>query len=552
MTLRQKAAQMVWPNLFGDYAATDGPAWRKVVHAVADDGVGGLLMSVGSPDEIALKLNALQRQAAVPLLVSSDLEFGAGMRARGGYFVPNAIDLGGATVFPPEMALGATGDTMAAYEEGRITAIEGRALGIHIDFAPVLDVNNNPANPVINTRSYGEDPHLVAAFGRSFIRGIQEHGMIATGKHFPGHGDTDVNSHLGLPVVSATRARLDSVELVPFEAAIAADVGAIMTFHGSLPALDSSGAPATVSVPVLTGLLRGDLQFHGLIVSDALDMRGLLLHFAGPPTPTDLSDPAARSVKAAVAAGADVLIQVVDVDQAIDAIVAGVAERRYPERRIDEAVRRILDLKHALHLDRRRFVDVDSVRVVVGDSANRAVAQTIADRSITLVKDSIGTIPLNRLPRATRVLSVTIAHHADLASGVAFASELRRSFPDTRAEFIDADDPGDKPARVLAEADSAGVVIIGAYIGATDHATTVSAPAQIDAFVQALSVRSTRSIVVAFGNPYFLAEVPSVPTYMIAWGGLPVSQIAAAHAVAGLIPITGRLPISIPRGPLGH
>jgi beta-N-acetylhexosaminidase len=524
---------MVWPNLLGDYAPTDALAWRRLVHAVADDGVGGVLMSVGSPDEIALKLNALQRLAPLPLLVSSDLEYGAGMRARGGYFVPNGIDLGGATVFPPQMAVGATGDTTLAYEEGRITAMEGRALGVHIDFAPILDVNNNPANPVINTRSYGEDPHTVAAFGRSFIRGVQDHGMIATGKHFPGHGDTDINSHLGLPIVGATRARLDSVELVPFEAAIESQVGAIMTFHGSLPALDSTGVPATLSAPVLTGLLRHQLHFSGLVVSDAMDMRALLDHFG-----------MEESVKGAVGAGADVLIQVVDIDQAIDAIVAGVKEGRYPESRVDSAARRILDLKHALGLDRHRLVNIDSVRAIVGDSANKAFAQLVANRSITLVKDSLHTVPLS-VPPSARVLSVTIAHRPDLAAGAALAAELRRMFRDTRTEFIDADDPGDRPGRVLEEADSAAVTVVGMYIGASDHATTVSAPAAIANFVTQLATRRTRPVVVAFGNPYFLTQVPGTPTYLVAWGGLPVSQIGAADALLGLNPIVGKLPISI-------
>jgi beta-N-acetylhexosaminidase len=535
LTLRQKAAQMVWPNLMGDYGATDAPAWRRLVHAVADAGVGGLLMSVGSPDEIALKLNALQRLAPLPLLVSSDLEYGAGMRARGGYFVPNAIDLGGATVFPPQMALGATDDTTLAYEEGRITAVEGRALGIHLDFAPVLDVNNNANNPVINTRSYGEDPQRVAAFGRSFIRGVQDHGMVATGKHFPGHGDTDVNSHLGLPVVNATRARLDSVEFVPFEGAIGTGVGAIMSFHGSMPALDPSGAPATESPLVLTGLLRQQLHFSGLVVSDAMDMRALVDHYG-----------AGEAVKGAVAAGVDVLIQVMDVDQAIDAIVAGVTEGRYPESRIDSSVKRILDLKEAMRLDRHRLVDVDSIRTIVGDSANKAFAQIVADRSITLVKDSLGTVPLNRLPRESRILSVTIAHRPDLAAGVAFAGELRRAFPDTRTEFIDADDPGDKPLRVLAESDSAAVTIVGEYIGQSDHATTVNAPQVIASFVDQLSAHRSHPVVIAFGNPYFLSQVPSTPAYLVAWGPLPVSQIAAAHALLGVTPIVGRLPISIP------
>ena len=204
LSLRERAAQMVWPNLFGDYVSADSPQWQRLSSYVANDKVGGMLISIGSPIEMAVKLNALQRLSAVPLLVGADLETGAGMRARGGYFRPNSIDLGGATVVPAEMAYGAANDTSLTYTEGRITAIEGRALGIHIDFAPVMDVNNNPSNPVINTRSYGEDPREVARLGAAFIRGLQEHGMIATAKHFPGHGDTETNSHLALPIVNVS------------------------------------------------------------------------------------------------------------------------------------------------------------------------------------------------------------------------------------------------------------------------------------------------------------------------------------------------------------
>ncbi|MEO5589854.1 MAG: glycoside hydrolase family 3 N-terminal domain-containing protein, partial [Gemmatimonadaceae bacterium] len=276
LSLRDKAAQMVWPTVLGDYTSGDSPQWQRLTNYVANDKVGGFTISVGSPTELAAKLNALQGMSSIPLVFGADLEAGAGFRARGGYFIPNAIDLGGAVVFPPEMAIGATGDTALAYQQGRLTALEGRALGIHVAYAPVLDVNNNPANPVINTRSYGEDPLQAARLGAAFIRGLQANGMIATGKHFPGHGDTGVNSHLALPVVTVSRNRLDSVELVPFRAAVKGGVGAMMTFHGVMPALDSSGVPGTMSQNVLTGLLRNDLGFNGIIISDAMDMRAVL------------------------------------------------------------------------------------------------------------------------------------------------------------------------------------------------------------------------------------------------------------------------------------
>jgi beta-N-acetylhexosaminidase len=541
MSLRERAAQMVWPTVLGDYVPTGTTQWRAIERLVREEKVGGFTISVGSPTEIAAKLNAMQRLSAVPLLVGADFEFGAGYRARGGYFVPNAIDLGGAVVFPPEMALGATRDTTLAYEQGRVTAREGRALGVHVAYAPILDVNNNPANPVISTRSYGEDPTLAAAMGRAFVRGLQEHGMIATGKHFPGHGDTDVNSHLGLPVVDVSRARLDSVELVPFRAAVAAGLGAMMTFHGVMPALDSSGVPGTLSARVLVDLLRRDMGFEGLIFSDAMDMRGVLQQFG-----------AVEAAKRAVAAGADILIQPVDVGETIDAIVAGVAEGRYPESRVREAARRILATKARLGLHQGALVDLDRVRAVVGDTAHAAVARAAAERSITLVKDSGGRVPLDRLGRQARVLSVTVARRTDLAAGPAFDDELRQVFSSLRAAFVDADDPGDEFERLLRASDSADVTIVTSYMGHAWNATTVGAPQALVDFLRRLAERGRRPVVVALGNPYFLQQVPWVPTYLIGWGGFPVSQRAAARALAGRSPVAGRLPITIPgHAPVG-
>lgn len=539
MTLREKAAQMVWPTVLGDYTNLDSPQWQRVTREITQDKVGGYTVSVGSPTEIAAKLNAMQRLSEVPLLIGADLEFGAGFRARGGYFVPNAIDLGGAVLFPTQMALGATRDTALAYEQGRVTAIEGRALGIHIAYAPILDVNNNAANPVINVRSYGEDPILDGRLGASFIRGLQEHGMLATGKHFPGHGDTSVNSHLALPVVSVSRARLDSLEFVPFRAAIAAGVGAMMSFHGVMPALDSTGVPGTLSREVLTDLLREEMGFGGVIISDAMDMRGVLDQFG-----------AKEATKRAVAAGADVLIQPLHVTATIDAIVEGVTETRYTEARLDAAVRRLLALKQRMGLDRNRFVALDSVRAVVGDSSNFAVAREIADRSIVLVKDTYSRIPVRQPPDA-RVVSITVARRADLAAGTAFNGELRRRFPGLRTIFVPADDVAGSLTMLENAAASADVTIIGSYVGQGWDATTVGAPQAFVDFVERISTAGARPILVAFGNPYLLNQIPSAPAYLVAWSGVPASQIAAARALMGEIPITAKLPITILPAALG-
>lgn len=535
MTLREKAGQIVWPSVLGDYASGDSPQWRRLTQYVQQDKVGGFTISVGSPTEVAAKLNALQSMSRIPMLFGADLEAGAGFRARGGYFVPNAIDLGGAIVFPPEMAVGATRDTTLAYEQGRLTALEGRALGIHIAYAPVLDVNNNPDNPVINTRSYGEDPELAARMGVAFIHGLQDHGMIATGKHFPGHGDTGVNSHLALPVVTVSRSRLDTVELVPFRAAVNGGVGAIMSFHGAMPALDSSNVPGTLSPKVLTGLLRGEMGFKGIIISDAMDMRGVLDQFG-----------AAEAVKRAIAAGIDVLIQPLDVSQTIDAVVAGVTEGRYTEARLDSSVRRVLETKRRLGLAQNKLVDLNGLRFLVGDSANAQIARRVAEKSITLVRDSTHQVPLAR-DTTLRVLSITLARRADLPAGNAFNAELRGGgLPKLRSEFVATEDAALNYPRLIAAADSADVTIVSSYVGQSWDATTASAPQAFTNFVQTLAQHGRKPIVVSFGNPYLLQQLPWVGTYLIAWGGFPVSQMAAARALNGSAAITGHLPVTIP------
>jgi beta-N-acetylhexosaminidase len=533
LSLREKAAQIVWPSVFGDFVSGDSPQWRRLTDYVQKEKVGGFTISVGSPTEVAAKLNALQSMSQVPLLFGADLEAGAGFRARGGYFVPNAIDLGGAIVFPPEMAVGATRDTALAYEQGRLTAVEGRALGIHIAYAPVLDVNNNPENPVINTRSYGEDPALDARLGVAFIHGVQDHGMIATGKHFPGHGDTGTNSHLALPIVTVSRSRLDTVELVPFRAAVNAGVGAIMSFHGAMPALDSSNVPGTLSPKVLTALLRGELGFKGMIISDAMDMRGVLDQYG--------SD---EAVKRAISAGIDVLIQPLDVSKTIDAVVAGVSEGRYSEARLDSSVRRVVEAKRRLGLAQRKLVDLNALRFLVGDSSNLQVARRVAEKSITLVKDSLRQIPI--ATGNAKVLSITLARRADLGAGNAFNAELRAVLPNLRIEFMATEDAPLNFPRLIAAADSADVTIVGSYVGQNWDAVSASAPQAFANFVQTLVQRGRKPIVVAFGNPYLLQQLPSIGAYLVAWGGFPVSQTAAARALVGSSAISGHLPISIP------
>src|SRR4051812_8371831 len=276
LTLRQKIGQLMMPWVGGDYAAIGSPEFEQVRKWVQDDEVGGLVLSIGMPLSYAAKLNELQSRARVPLLIASDMENGPGMRLGNIYALPSLLPQGGGTVFPPVMALGATRSEDLAFKLGQVLGSEARAIGVHMVFGPVLDVNSNALNPVINTRSFGENPELVSHLAQAYIRGARSMGLMTTGKHFPGHGDTDVDSHLDLPTIRADRAQLDSLELYPFRQAITANVGGIMIAHLYVPAIDSTpNTPSSISYKTVTGLLKQELGYKGIVITDALEMKGI-------------------------------------------------------------------------------------------------------------------------------------------------------------------------------------------------------------------------------------------------------------------------------------
>jgi beta-N-acetylhexosaminidase len=344
---------------------------------------------------------------------------------------------------------------------------------------------------------------------------------------------------------------------VPFRRAIATGIQGMMTFHGLVPAIDTASVPATLNPAIMTGLLRRQLGFNGLLITDAMDMNGVLSRVAAPKgssaqTTTgnygaiNNSIGIAEACKLAVAAGADILLMPSDVPAAIDAVVAGVREGRFTQARVDSSARRVLEIKRRLNLDRQRTVSLDSVRALVGDTTNLAVAALTAQRSITLAKDSLNLVPIARSGSGPRILSVTIATRTDLPAGATFNAELRRAFPSLRTESIISDDPAPNFARILAIADSVDVAIVSSYLATGTNIANASAPEPLAQFMRDLARRHSRTVLVAFGNPYLLQQVASVPTYVVAWGGFPVSQMAAARALLGLAPISGRLPISIP------
>src|SRR5881628_3796346 len=389
---RQKIAQLVVPWLGGNYIALDDSAFQIATRWVDSLEVGGIIISVGSPYDIAAKLNTLQRRSKLPLLVSADLEWGAAMRVVG------------ATGFPPIMAAGATGDERDAYTIGRVAALEGRAVGIHVNFAPDADVNNNPLNPIINTRSFGEDPRAVARLVRAYVRGLQDNGMLATLKHFPGHGDTETDSHIGLPTIRSDYSRLDSVELVPFRAGIDAGAQVVMTAHIAYPALTGSEDPATLSGAVLTGLLRDSLRFRGMVVTDALMMGSIVAKYG-----------AGEAAVRAFVAGSDLLLMPADPDSAIASMLTALQAKRFSAERLDASVRRVLEVKRSLGLFGRRTVPLDSIARVVGSKTFQDAADDIAQRALTLVRDTAGTIARLRGARSRIAL---IAYGDELNSYV--------------------------------------------------------------------------------------------------------------------------------------
>jgi len=521
LPLRAKVGQLVMPWIPGTYAAADDPGFLKARAWVDSLEVGGIIASIGSPLDIAAKLNVLQQHARIPLLVASDLEGGTVMRFNGG------------TAFPTNMGVAATGRELDAYEMGRITAIEGRAVGIHLVFAPVADVNNNAANPIINTRSFGGDPKAVAELVSAEVRGLQEHGMLATAKHFPGHGDTGTDTHIALPVIDAPWSRLDSVELVPFRAAIKSRVAAIMSAHIALPGIDSGQVrPATLTPALLTGVLRDSLGFEGLVVTDALDM-GAIVKTYGP----------GESAVLALLAGADILLQPADPRAAIDAVVAAVEQGRVSQARLDQSVRRVLEMKRKLGLFRQRTVPLDGVMNAVGTAEHQVIARDVTARSLVLVRDSGGVV--TRVRGGAQPISLLIyADDPASALGTTLVNDLRAAgYTVTTFRLWPSSGPASYDSARTALA-AAPVAVVAASIRVSAWSGTISLPPLVAELVNGTALTQP-TVLVSFGSPYLLNQAPAVQGYLLAWAARPINEQAVAAALTGLADISGRLPIAL-------
>jgi beta-N-acetylhexosaminidase len=521
MTLRQRVAQLVFPWISGQSLAASPSERERMLAWVSRDQVGGLIVSTGTPAALAGKLNAAQMRAGVPLLILSDLETGPGMR----------LSPGG-TMMPPSMAFSAAGDTALAWQAGRATAEEARAVGIHMTLGPLFDVNSNPANPIINVRSFGEAPEQVAAMGTAWMHGARAGGLLSAGKHFPGHGDTRVDSHVGLARTGSDSTRLTDVEMAPFARAVRAGIDGVLVGHIAAPGLEGPDAPPASLSPRMIGReLRGRIGFQGLVITDALNMGGVTRSYS-------VSEASIR----ALLAGADVLLQPPGHTVVIDNIVAAVESGRIPASRIEEAARRVLLAKAAAGLHRGARVDAAAVAGDVGTDAHRAVARRVAEGSITLARDARNLVPLRR---GARVLHVTYTESGRASAGGALNRELAAGGLSVEHVRVGPSTPASTFASLRQRAAAADVVVASVVIAPFQY-RALGISGGFGPWVEGLSSAGRPVVAVSLGSPYLLESFPSVPAYLLAWSNAAVSESAAARALLGTIPIRGRLPVSLP------
>ncbi|MDX6531360.1 MAG: beta-N-acetylhexosaminidase [Blastocatellia bacterium] len=550
MSLDEKIGQLFAVGLNATYLNQNSEAFKELRHQVVDNHVGGIVLFRGPVYESVMLVNRMQQLAKYPLLISADLEAGPGMR------FDDTVN------FPWNMAVGATANADYARRQGELTAREARALGIQQIYAPVADVNNNAANPVINVRSYGEDPASVAQLVAAFVQGAQHGGVIATAKHFPGHGDTATDSHRGLPEINVTRERLNSVELVPFRAAINAGVGAVMDGHIGLPLIDPTaitplprdiklkaietdeageipvekGTMPTTLSPVMNGILRNELSFDGLIVTDAMSMSGLTIYFTQ-------EEASVRALEA----GADLLLKPADTDAAIRGVRNAVKQGRLTEKRIEVSARKALAAKYDLGLAQQRLTPLEEIDQIVGGEETLKLGREIAEHAITLVRNDANLLPLNLSAGAT-IFNLAITNGDDrLVVTQPFVSALARSGRKVITIVLDDRSSDAEVKKALDLAGHADMVIASLYGRVrTGQARSVALPEPGAKVLTTLIDRQTPMIGISFGNPYLLSSFPKLKTYLVAYGDMPSLQEAAAQALLGQSNITGRLPISLP------
>ncbi len=532
LSLHDRIAQLIIVRGYGDYPPGDNREYQQFTHWIEDTRVGGFIVAdhirhgdviPAQPFEMAVFVNHMQRLAKTPLLVGSDFERGASMR------------VAQTARFPYLMAFGAAHDPEAVKQLGAATAREARALGVNWAFAPDADVNNNPDNPIINTRSFGEDPQAVAANVAAFVEGAHSdpaNYILLSAKHFPGHGDTSEDSHMQLARLNQPKERIESVELVPFRAAIAHDVDAIMTGHLAVPAFEPQDIPATVSHNILTGLLRDQLGFKGLVVTDALDMQAIAAKYSS-------GEEAVRAIEA----GADVLLMPTDPDACIRAVMSAVAKKEISIARINSSVRRVLAAKQRVGLFRTRFVNLDRISDDLEVRELDKLAQNVADRAITVVKDDKHLFPMSSAEGSCLV----VMSEGDFSMrGQELVRDLKAKAPAMAFYVTHSTMPDSLLSDFATDVSHCKQVYVASFITVGANRGNVSLEGGLSGFLKTLIAGPAPVALISFGSPYLLRDFPEVPSYAATFSVAVTSEVAAAKAILGEIPITGKLPVSIP------
>jgi len=550
LSLEEKIGQLFMPRLKAEFLGDNNPYFQELRDSITKYHVGSFIITVPydppflyktGPYEAAILLNRLQRESKLPLIIAADFERGVTMRVTGG------------TDFPAAMAFGAAGKLDYAESFGRISALEARALGIHWNFFPDADVNSNPANPIINTRSFSEDPGEVGDMAAAYIRGAHAGGVLTSAKHFPGHGDTATDSHLGVAQVTGDLPRLKSVELPPFQKVIEAGVDSVMVGHVSVPALDPDpNRVATTSPAITTDLLKKQLGFHGLVVTDGLDMNGLTRLYA--------TNPGRASVDA-FKAGNDLLLIPADLQLAFEAMVQAVHSGEIPEAKIDASVLKILQAKATVGLDKAKLVDPEQLSSILGKPENVASGQKIADDSLTLVRDNGKLLPLKHsgtvaagpayqsIEAGNRLLLVIFSEDVRTELGRYLERLIRARVPDVRVMYVDSHIANAMSEQVLKSVSDVQSVVAAVYMVPNAGKVTGTGIARdtTGALLESI-LRSAgdKTAMVAIGSPYVAENFPAVQNYLCTFSNAPVSEASAVKALFGEIPIHGHLPVTIP------
>lgn len=522
LTLREKIGQMMVVGAIGEYKNFDGEKYADVRKQIVENGVGGFVFYRGDVLELASMINEMQKTAKIPLLTAADFERGLPMIIKSG------------TSFTNNMGIAAAGNPQDAYRKGRIIAEEMRALGINWLYGPVSDVANNPGNTMVNVRSYGENPATTAEFVAAEVRGLRDGGVMATIKHFPGHGDTPIDSHISLPTISINRERLETVELAPVRAAMNAGVDSLMTAHVALPQITGNSLPASLSPEINRDLIRRELKFDGIVTTDSLGMGAIVKNYSP-----------AESAVMAIKAGADIALLPPNPKAAIDAVEAKVEGGEIPRSQIDDSVRRILRAKYRLNLWKTKTVDLNAINRLVEKPANVKFSNGLAERALTLLRNKNNLMPLAP-ERIAKTLFIIAAGDDDADQGKIFQSQIETKAGQAKIFRVDRRTTEDEYRRILIEADKAERVIVAPFVKRAALKGTIELPDAEAGFIRKVLKENKNTAIVAFGSPYQIQQFPDASVYLITYAVEDVAQIAAARAIFGETAITGRSPVSLP------